>query len=224
MTKINLTAKYDSKLKGVVEGALSKVDAAGYSAIASCVQEIEIKQSHFKPVFASVAKTTGKIFVNGSVSSQNPEKEIIAAIANLAWSKLLTASQRLQWASKLIPAPLPSIRLVEDALSSSMSYDDALSKLATAVDRLVGIHVFNALKVGNVRVSVAKQSSLSELPQVSGFATGEIPFSLIPLLSAYSDGLESFDVAVADLVLGTLSVSEFSTKIAVEKLIKSFFV
>jgi len=113
------------------------------------------------------------------------------------------------WRRKLVLAdPEVSAQFNEKLKSGKFSsFRSLVESFNGAIERLVAVHISNALLHCKVSFGDAKNMDVTVWPQTEGLANGKIPFSLTPLLGAYCDPdvWRNFPVAFRHRVLGTLT-------------------
>lgn len=112
------------------------------------------------------------------------------------------------WEQKLALPSDEQIAAVQLRLGHGFAtYRELVESFKTAMDRLVALHVVNALNASGVSAANAREVKLKEWGATSEYAAGQRPHTLIPLLSAYAPRrlADSFGLALADHVLNKLS-------------------
>jgi hypothetical protein len=92
-----------------------------------------------------------------------------------------------------------------------------------AVERLVALHLANALIHHRVSFGDAKNMDVFEWPHTQGLATGKVPYSVIPLVSAYCDPdvWRVFPTAFRHRVLGTLACGRKDVEVEFKAVVDS---
>lgn len=132
------------------------------------------------------------MFPENFQAGDRPDLLFYQAVGERLWARMSKA-QRAVW-SDLLFRVTPEIKdRVCQAFSPEKSFDDSLKTLTDAVDRLVFVHCANALRNTSVTPSQLQQHSVDGLHCCKGMLAGEIPVSLVPLVSVYGDdGLTDF--------------------------------
>jgi hypothetical protein len=102
------------------------------------------------------------------------------------------------------------------------TFQAIVQSIERATDRLVAIHLSNGLLSNGQTVVSSRNLNVLQWGTTSEFATGQKPYSLIPLVSVYApaDVYQHFNAAFADCVLSDLSsVAETSVRTAYKSLI-----
>ncbi len=120
------------------------------------------------------------------------------------------------WNKQLVAAD-PSVGAAFDAKLSSgqfSSWRALVESFDGAVNRLVALHIANALIANGMPIGDAVGLKVVDWPMTSEFATGKRPMSIIPLTSAYCDAnqIASFGAAFAASITGSLSCSRTDVK------------
>jgi hypothetical protein len=128
------------------------------------------------------------------------------------------------WEKRLVKARLDQVNLFQGKLSSGEypSFQAIVQSIERATDRLVAIHLSNGLLSNGQTVVSSKNINVLQWGTTSEFATGQKPYSLIPLVSVYApaDVYQHFNAAFADCILsGLSSVAETSVRTAYMSLV-----
>jgi hypothetical protein len=102
------------------------------------------------------------------------------------------------------------------------TFQSIVQSIERATDRLVAIHLSNGLLSNGQTAISSRNINVLQWGTTSEFATGQKPYSLIPLVSVYapSDIYQHFNAAFADNILSNLSsVAETSVRSAYQSLI-----
>jgi|KBSSwiStaDraftv2_1062776.scaffolds.fasta_scaffold00022_120 hypothetical protein len=139
-----------------------------------------------------------------------PKEEMLVHITRaigFAQAERFTEETTNRWCLALVPASLTRIKAVQQSLSSSSSFTDALDKMDMPVTRLIAVHLFNALISGGMSFANAKTVDFEKWGSTSDLVFGKKMFSLLPLLGAYAPQLiaTSFPLALTDLVCNNLA-------------------
>ena len=107
-------------------------------------------------------------------------------------------------------------RLAE-VMDGKTDFKGVLSKFNTAVDKLVVLHILNALTHNSITPSQLQSIDFRKHASVRDFVEGNRPYSLKPLLSTYGGDvkrLSDYPECFAEFLLnrGDMKISESSTK------------
>ena len=150
-------------------------------------------------------------------------KAILFELGDFLLSHSSESSQDI-WERRLVKARLDQVNLFQGKLSSGEypSFLAIVQSIERATDRLVAIHLSNGLLSNGQTVVSSRNINVMQWGSTMEFATGQKPYSLIPLISVYApaDVYQHFNAAFADLILSNLgSVAETSVRSAYESLI-----
>jgi hypothetical protein len=140
-----------------------------------------------------------------------------AAFGERYWDRYVSNESRAIWARKLVYPDAAIIDRVIEAFRDvgNTSYEKVLEKFTTATDRLQAIHIINAFIKNNIPITQARFLNPKLHSATKEFCAGHRPYSLTPLLSAYSgsNDLRKYSMAFAQFCAsnGKLHVSELST-------------
>lgn len=156
-------------------------------------------------------------------SSPEAVQELLEALGELIF---VTQQDwhRSVWARKLVLSDkVVGISFNEKLKAGKFSsYKSLVESFDGAVERLVALHLANALIANCVPCKDSLNVDILEWPQTEGLASGKIPFSILPLLGAYCDSQqwESFPKSFACHVLGTVACSRVDVKIKLAEIVK----
>jgi hypothetical protein len=128
------------------------------------------------------------------------------------------------WEKRFVRVRPDQVNLFQGKLSSGEypTFQAIVQSIERATDRLVAIHLSNGLLSNGQTVVSSRNLNVLQWGTTSEFATGQKPYSLIPLVSVYApaDVYQHFNAAFADCVLSDLSsVAETSVRTAYKSLI-----
>lgn len=106
-----------------------------------------------------------------------------ATYAEAERSLRLQPAQLERWQRKLVMANPVTVREVQARLSTAQGYSRLVDSFSLPVDRLVAIHLANALIAH--RVPPTEAPDLAQWEPTAALANGRHPFSLTPLVTAY---------------------------------------
>jgi len=133
--------------------------------------------------------------------------------------------QKARWTEKLVHPLKEQVDAAQHALEQGhATYSKAVESLKTAVGRLVAIHLYNGLIFNQITIAEAAKVDLRSWGTTSQLANLSVPFSLIPLLSAYAPKkvYDDYGVALSDLAFNSMkSVKETTVGEAFKTLIMS---
>ena len=128
------------------------------------------------------------------------------------------------WEKRFVRARLDQVNLFQGKLSSGdyLTFQSIVQSIKRATDRLVAIHLSNGLLSNGQTAISSRNINVLQWGTTSEFATGQKPYSLIPLVSVYAPAgiYQHFNAAFADNILSNLSsVAETSVRSAYQSLI-----
>ena len=128
------------------------------------------------------------------------------------------------WEKRFVRARLDQVNLFQGKLSSGeyTTFQSIVQSIERATDRLVAIHLSNGLLSNGQTAISSRNINVLQWGTTSEFATGQKPYSLIPLVSVYAPAgiYQHFNAAFADNILSNLSsVAETSVRSAYQSLI-----
>ena len=162
---------------------------------------------------------TGEAFVNLYPSlrqNKDPERVVLTEFGLFLLERGGKRAKAL-WENKLAKPDRKHIETVATRLADPQvrkttgtyeAFVQALPDKGHAVERLIAIHLCNALKHHNIAFPSSQGVDIFKWGPTSEFANGQKYFSLTPLLSAYAPRSLSgcFGCAFADLVMTNLSM------------------
>lgn len=153
----------------------------------------------------------GSLVLNpGDVDPVKGLADLVQAFGDLIFEKARPDVKEI-WLRKLTLAKPEIAKAFNDKLARGnfSSYQSLVESFSGSIERLVAVHVANALIGTGVSIKDANNLDVTTWPVTAEFASGRKPYSLIPLLGAYCDGeqLSSYGVAFRHLVSGTLKCS-----------------
>jgi hypothetical protein len=139
------------------------------------------------------------------------------AIARRHWTLNVPASDKVRWAGMQVFVKKALVDRIAELLDGTTPFKAIIEKLNTAVDKLVVIHILNALTKNSVTPSQLKSIDFRKHASVSDFLSGKRPFSIKPLVSAYGGDIRrvgDYEEAFSEYCLGRgeFKISESSTK------------
>lgn len=138
-------------------------------------------------------------------------------IARRHWALNVPSSDKIRWSGMQVFVKKALVDRIAEALDGKTPFKAVISKFNKAVDRLVVVHVLNALTANSVTPSQLKSIDFRKHTSVSDFLSGKRPFSIKPLVSAYGGDIRrvgDYEEAFSEYCLGRgeFKVSESSTK------------
>jgi hypothetical protein len=139
------------------------------------------------------------------------------AIARRHWNLNVSSGEKVRWANMQVFVKRALVDRIAQVLNGSMQFKDVIQKFNTAVDKLVVVHILNALTKNSVTPSQLKSMDFRKHPSVSDFVAGRRPFSIKPLVSTYGGSVKrlgDYEEAFSEYCLfrGEFKISESSTK------------
>jgi hypothetical protein len=194
----------------IEKAALPKEVLARLSAAKSTAKQLDIQPSAIQRVVMLGSDGGGshiQLFKNFQGSSRAVQ-DLLDTYGELI---LMTSGEigSIIWERKLVLADSEIACQFNDKLKSGnfSSFKSLVESFTGAVERLVAIHLSNALIHYRVSFGDTKNIDVKVWPQTEGLANGTVPYSLTPLLGAYCDPdvWRSFPVAFRNRVQGTLT-------------------
>lgn len=116
---------------------------------------------------------------------------------------------QLAWRHKLALAEPAHVALFQEKLASRQysTFRSLVESIDGAVARLTALHLANAFIHHRVPMADAFNTAVDTWPATAGLASGQVPLSLTPLVSAYcdSDVWQRFPVAFSQRAMGLLN-------------------
>lgn len=153
------------------------------------------------------------VFPENFLAGDRPDILFYQAVGKRLYNRMSKESKAV-WSSLLFRVTAEIKDRVCEAFSPEKSFQDSLQTLTDAVDRLIFIHCANALRNSSVTPSQLQQLSVGGLHCCQGMLGGQIPVSLIPLVSVYGDSdLTDFCQYFARVIVaeGKVELPESST-------------
>jgi len=142
------------------------------------------------------------------------DKAFYSALGARFYANNVSGERRLQWSRKLVLPKRATIDKVQRMLKKGefKNFRKLISSFKTPNDRLIALHICNALIKNSVRPSVAKELDLKRFPATKDFCRAHKPYSLRPLLSVYGAKNMTYEQAFGEYCArkGTLGVSDQS--------------
>ena len=162
------------------------LDAGRVRTLWKSVDWVESKHQTVDSV-AELAKQEGNptiiVYPMAQVAIE-PERAILKAFGRALYASFGQRS-KARWKDKLVLAKESQIDDYQERLKKAASYKELVESYPTAVDRLVAIHLSNALLANNVPISEAQNLDVRTWSSTEKFACLETPYSLTPLSSVY---------------------------------------
>lgn len=176
-----------------------------------------------RPSFYSPADDTITLQCPNFRSTDRLDLIVYRAIGRRHWQANLSNAGRVTWQRMYQFVSGSASERVVQAFMTGSQFSDVIAGLTRAVDRLIAVHVANALSASSI-TPLSLQSgpaALTNHPSVSGLLSGSKPFSLIPLVSAYGDydNLKAYEKAFMEYCAeGSFRVYESSTRDSLKEL------
>ena len=212
------------------------VDAAG-KALSACNTIPAHVQAHWsslewlcyqKPLvtaFAERSRNPGEETINlypDLLRLQDARPVLLEQFGLVLYEKCGQQAAQL-WEQKLALPSDEQIAAVQLRLGHGFgTYRELVESFKTTMDRLVALHIANALNASGVSAANAREVKIREWGATAEYANSQRPHSLIPVLSAYAPRrlADSFGLAFADHVLNRLTtVREGSVREATRGLV-----
>jgi hypothetical protein len=142
---------------------------------------------------------------------------LFKAIGRRHWSLNITSGEKVRWANMQVFVKEALIDRIAKVLNGSFKFKDVINKFTTAIDKLVVIHILNALTKNSVTPSQLQSLDFRRHASVSDFVRGRRPFSIKPLISTYGGDVKrlgEYEEAFSEYCLGRgeFKISESSTR------------
>lgn len=202
----------------IVDQVHSSIDQAGLPG--ECVARLNVAKSSIKQLdsqptaiqrVAMLVQSGGQGCVHLFKNFQSSPRAVQDLLDSYGELILMTSGQAGNeiWNRKLALADIGVGDQFNEKLKSGKysSFRSLVESFSGAVERLVAIHLANALIHSRVSYPDAQNIDVFTWPQTEALANGKVPFSLTPLVSAYCDPdtWRSWPVAFRHRVLGTLT-------------------
>jgi hypothetical protein len=194
----------------IEKAALPKEILAKLSAAKSTAKQLDMQPSAIQRVVMLGNDGSGshiQLFKNFQGSSRAVQ-DLLDTYGELI---LLTSGEvgSIIWKRKLVLADSEVACQFNEKLKSGnfSSFKSLVESFTGAVERLIAIHISNALIHYRVSFGGTKNIDVTIWPQTEGLANGTQPYSIIPLLGAYCDPdvWRNFPIAFRHRVQGTLA-------------------
>lgn len=157
------------------------------------------------PSDAELSRNGKTIVVYPSIGNRSEAQgahELLTEVGNMVASKWVSPVVAARWKHKLVLPTSEQIGAVQDRISSG-PYTQVVESFTNPVDRLVAIHVVNALIANRVRVAECKNIDIRQWGATSDFCRRKRYYSLTPLISAYCSRslYENYGSAFANVAL-----------------------
>jgi hypothetical protein len=125
------------------------------------------------------------------------ESVLIHELGHRYWFNYVPGFKRSLWNKKYTPANRSTIDRIQHLLKTKKynRYMDLVDDFDNPNERLVAIHVANALIVNKYPAKLTGELDIREHPATKDFCKGSRPYSLIPLISAYAREADYEDYA-----------------------------
>lgn len=181
------------------------------------------------PVYYKLTDDTLMIFPLAFRAGQRIDIATYMGFGRRHWQRNIPSPYKEQWLKLEIEPDKRVVSKVVDHLKAGTGYKGLVARFSRCHDRLIAIHIANALIRNHVPPDVASRLDLYAYPPTADFVRGERKFSLKPLISAYRpSGLYGLDVAVYEeaftsycMTRGSIPVTELSVQHALVELFKS---
>ena len=189
------------KVSRAIERAIGKLGGHGLGRAATGGRAKCFGSASEGPsIIATYYKTTDWLHVYLPVVRDNPgllDSMVVHELGHRHWYQNLTSYERGRWNKKYVAASTSTIDRIQSLLRTKRygQYRDIVEEFDSPNERLVCIHVVNALLVNKYPVKLLDQVNIKEHPATKEFATGGKLYSLIPLVSAYAREADYEDYA-----------------------------
>jgi len=146
---------------------------------------------------------------------------LLTEVGGMVASKWVSQNLATRWKHKLVLPTNEQIGAIQDRITAGNQYAQVVESFAGPVDRLVAIHVVNALIANKVRVAECRNIDVRKWGSTADFCGLKRYYSLTPLISAYcSRGLyENYGSAFANVALGLELATHSAVSSAFKKLV-----
>jgi hypothetical protein len=139
------------------------------------------------------------------------------ALGRRHWNLNVPSGDKIRWINMQTFVKEALIDRIAKVLNGNMPFKDVIQKFNTAVEKLVVVHIVNALTRNSVTPSQLKSMDFRRHNSVSDFVRGKRPFSIKPLISTYGGEIRrlgDYEEAFSEYCLnrGEFKISESSTK------------
>lgn len=118
--------------------------------------------------------------------SNRPDRDVYEAFGQRHWEQNLTPAQQQQWIDAEVYPSIGVLKMFKRMVRKGIaSWDEAIAAFKDPDDKLVIIHLVNALLKNHTTPQQAKFLNLDHYPPVAQFITAQKPYSARPLLTTY---------------------------------------
>jgi len=139
------------------------------------------------------------------------------ALGKRHWEMNVSSTNKIKWANQYCFVKEALIDRLSEFMHGKLSFKEVISMFTTAVDKLIVIHILNALTHNSVTPSQLQSIDFKNHASVKDFVEGRKPYSLKPLLSTYGGDvrrLSDYSECFSEWCLnrGNFKITETSTK------------
>ena len=168
-------------------------------------------------VYYDASKDAIIIHPSNFVAGDRIDRVFFKALGKRHWSLNMTSSDKARWLNMYAFARKSLIDRLAVHMKGQLTFKDVIAKFNTAVDRLVVLHILNALTKNSVTPAQLKSVDFRKHPAVKDFIEGRRPYSLRPLISTYGGDIKrmsDYTECFAEWCVnrGSFKISETSTK------------
>lgn len=157
--------------------------------------------------------------------STRPDYDVYEAFGQRHWEKNLSQQEQLQWINAMVfPSPRTLEKFVEAVKRGVTDYMQIVNSFTDPDERLVAVHLANALIKNNTTPSQAKYLDLQHYPPTADFISARTAYSARPLLQTYRPGHDSKNSYAKAFAEYCVNKGKFiSTIPAISQLYKALF-
>lgn len=180
---------------------------------------VEFPEVGGDPFYYDKQKDIISVYPMVSTAQGRLDKVVYAAFGARHFHHNISSAGKTQWTKKLVYPDRSVIDRLQDMFRDRArpQYKSYIRDFRTATEKLVVIHLLNALIANSVAPQRVSTIDLSSFPPTADFVNGRAPFSMRPLISAYAGkrwGLDKYDNAFAEYCArrGHLDIAEPSVE------------
>lgn len=118
-------------------------------------------------------------------AGDRPDWSIYWAIGARHWSLNISPENKIRWSNMAVEPSKSQASRVLEFFDGTKTFRQAIDSANDAIERLIAVHIANALTKNGIRPVGIAAVNLRSYPPVSDFTSGLRSYSLKPLVSAY---------------------------------------
>ncbi len=155
---------------------------------------------------------------------KRPDADIFSAFGKRHWHRNLSQAERLQWINATVFPDVRTLEKFKDKIKAGTDYNTLLASFTQPDERLVVIHLINALIKNHTTAAQAQHIDLDHYAPVSDFLSAEKPYTARPLLKTFRPQHENVDSYAQAFGEFCVNKGKFLSSLpAMEKLYRTLF-